>query len=341
LKRQQQTFQEEPTMSYRHLTSEERFAIEHFLQQGMSFRKIALSLGRSHTTISREWRRNSSKNGYRYQTAQARSASRQSQPRHYRCQSRPALVAYVDEKLRNEWAPEQIAGRICLDYPDDPLMRISAETIYRWVYTTVRSGGCFHHHLRRGRNRRRPRTNYGQGKRFMLERTRITDRPEIVAGRGRFGDWEADLVSASFGKAALVSCIERKSRYLLLAKVEDKTAISFNTALTGQLLAIPTELRRTLTLDNGSEMAKFKELEAATGMDTYFCEPHSPWQRGANENCNGLVRQYFPRGINFRSVTEKTIQRAATRLNMRPRKCLGYRTPTEIFSQALIGALAI
>jgi len=328
-------------MSYGHLTSEERFAIEHFLQQGMSFRKIALSLDRSHTTIFREWRRNSSKNGYRHQTAQARAVSRRSQPRHYRCQSRPALVAYVDEKLRNEWAPEQIAGRICLDHPDDPLMRISPETIYRWIYTEAQAGGSFHRHLRRGRNRRRPRTNYGQGKRFLLERTRISERPEIVASRGRFGDWEADLVSASFGKAALVSCVERKSRYLLLAKVDDKTAVSFNTELTGQLLTIPAELRKTLTLDNGSEMAKFKELERTTGISTYFCEPHSPWQRGTNENCNGLVRQYFPRGISFRSITEKAIQRAANRLNTRPRKCLGYRTPTEIFSQALSGALAI
>lgn len=328
-------------MSYRHLTSEERFAIEHFLQQGMSFRNIALSLGRNHTTISRELRRNSSKNGYRHQTAQERSVSRCSQPRHFRCQSRPALVAYVDEKLRNEWAPEQIAGRICLDYPNDPLMRISAETIYRWIYTEAGVGGRFHRHLRRGRSRRRPRTSYGRGKRFLLERPRIADRPEIVGSRRRFGDWEADLISASFGKAALVSCIERKSRYLLLAKVDDKTAASFNTALTGQLLAIPAGLRKTLTLDNGSEMAKFKELETATGMDTYFCEPHSPWQRGANENCNGLVRQYFPRGISFRSVTEKATQRAVERLNTRPRKCLGYQTPTEVFSQALSGALAI
>ena len=328
-------------MSYRHLTSEERFAIEHFLQQGMSFRKIALSLGRSHATISREWQRNSSKNGYRHTTAQARSARRRSQPRHFRCQNRPALVAYIDEKLRHEWAPEQIAGRICLDHPDDPLMRICAETIYRWIYTEAQVGGNVHRYLRRGRNRRRPRTTYGQGRRFLLERTGIAERPEIVASRERFGDWEADLVSASFGKAALASCIERKSRYLLLAKVDDKTALSFNTALTEQLLTIPADLRKTLTLDNGSEMAKFKELELATGISTYFCEPHSPWQRGANENCNGLLRQYFPRGTSFQSITEKAVQRAANRLNTRPRKCLGYRTPTEVFSQTLSGALAI
>jgi len=328
-------------MSYGHITSEERFAIELFLQQGMSFRNIALSLGRSHTTISRELRRNSSKSGYHHQTAQARSASRRSQPRHYRCQNRPLLVAYVDKMLRRDLSPEQIAGRIRIDYPDEPLMRISPETIYHWVYTGAQVGGTSHCHLRRGRKRRRRRAMYGQGKRFVSRQTGIADRPAIVASRGRFGDWEADLISASFGKAALITCIERKSRYLLLAKVNDKAAISFNTILTGQLLAIPSELRKTLTLDNGSEMAKFKELEASTGIATYFCDPRSPWQRGTNENCNGLVRQYFPRGTSFKSVTEKATQKAVERLNQRPRKCLGYRTPAEIFSQALSGALAI
>lgn len=328
-------------MSYRHLTSEERFAIEHFLQQGMSFRKMAVCLGRSHTTISREVQRNASRSGYNHQTAQRRSNNRRTVPRHYRCQNRPLLVEYVGSRLRSDWAPEQIAGRIRLDYPTDLQMRISAETIYRWIYTTARSGGYSRSHLRRGRNRRRPRTQYGQGKRFAPERVGIAERPEVVADRARFGDWEADLVSGSYGKAALVSCIERKSRYLLLAKVDDKKAVTFNTALTQQLLALPDKLRKTLTLDNGSEMARFKELEAATGVNTYFCEPRSPWQRGANENCNGLLRQYFPRGISFRSITDKAVQRAANRLNTRPRKCLGYRTPTEVFSQVLSGALAI
>lgn len=251
------------------------------------------------------------------------------------------MVAYVDKKLRHDWAPEQIAGRIRLDYPNDRQMRISPETIYRWAYTTARFGGTLHQHLRRGRSRRRPRVCYGQGKRFKSERVSIAERPEIVAKRGRFGDWEADLVSGSSGKAALVSCIERKSRYLLLAKVEDKTATSFNTALSGQFLNIPAGLRKTLTLDNGSEMAQFKELETAVGLNTYFCAPRSPWQRGANENCNGLLRQYFPRGTSFRKISEKTIRKALERLNNRPRKCLGYRTPAEVFTEARSGAFAI
>lgn len=328
-------------MSHEHLTSEERFAIDLFLRLGMSRREIAVCLGRSHTTIVRELLRNGSANGYRAQTAQKRATSRRTQPRHYRRQRQESLVAYVDKKLRSDWAPEQIAGRIRLDHPDDQRMRVSAETIYRWTYTAALHGGTIHWHLRRSRSRRRSQTRYGKGKRFLTGRVGIAERPEIVANRSRFGDWEGDLVSGSSGKAALVSCIERKSRYLLAAKAEDKTAASFNAALAGQMLPVPPELRQTLTLDNGSEMARFKELETAIGVNTYFCEPHSPWQRGANENCNGLLRQYFPRGTSFRKVTEEAIRKAVDLLNNRPRKCLGYRTPAEVFADALGGAFAI
>ncbi len=159
---------------------------------------------------------------------------------------------------------------------------------------------------------------------MFLGRVDISRRPQVVADRFRFGDWEGDLVCASRGKAALVSCNERKSRFLVLAKVESKTAAAFNEALVPRLCEIPPGLWKTLTLDNGSEMARFKELERATGMSTYFCRPHSPWQRGANENANGLLRQYFPRGISFHKITEKMVVEAAERLNNRPRKCLGY-----------------
>ena len=328
-------------MSHQHLTSEERIAIDLFLRLGLSRREIATCLGRSHSTIVRELLRNSSTNGYRCQSAQRRAEKRRSQPRHYRCQSRSQLVAYVDKKLRQDWSPEQIAGRIRLDYPRDRQMRVSPETIYRWLYAAARVGNTLHRHLRRGRSRRRSQRRYGAAKRFVTERIGISERPEIVANRIRFGDWEGDLVSGSKGKAALLSCIERKSRFLLAAKVEDKTAASFNAALTGQLLNLPRAFRQTLTLDNGSEMARFKDLEAATGVSTYFCEPHSPWQRGANENCNSLLRQYFPRGTSFRSTTDEAIQRAANLLNNRPRKCLGYQTPAEVLKNALSGALAI
>lgn len=328
-------------MSHRHITSEERVAIEIYLKLGMSQREIAVSLCRDHSVVSRELRRNGSAKGYCAKTAQRRADTRRTQPRHYRRQHLARLVRYVEKKLRQDWAPEQIAGRIRLDYPDDKQMRISAETIYRWAYTVSSYDGSIHRHLRRCRRKRRSQKRYGQGKRFLPGRVGIEARPKVVARRKRFGDWEADLVSGSSGKVALASCIERKSRYLLLARVEDKTAVSFNAALSAQLLSIPAGLRKTLTLDNGSEMARFKELEAATGLRTYFCAPRSPWQRGANENCNGLLRQYFPRGTSFRKITEEAIRRAVERLNNRPRKCLGYRTPAEVFAKALSGAFAI
>ena len=327
-------------MPYTHLTLEERIVIELFVHMGMSCREIAAYLGRSHTTVSRELRRNRSKSGYRSQTAERRARKRRNMPRHYRSMSRPELLAYVDEKLRSDWSPEQIAGRIRLDYPQDQTMRISVETIYRWIYAAAQVGDTSYRHLRRAHKRRRRQTRYGRGRRIFPGRIDIDQRPQVVADRSRYGDWEADLVCASRGKAALVSCNERKSRFLVLSKVESKTAAAFNEALVPRLCEIPPALRKTLTLDNGSEMARFKELESATGMSTFFCRPHSPWQRGANENGNGLLRQYFPRGISFHKITEKMLRKVTERLNNRPRKCLDYQTPAEVFNHALLGALA-
>jgi transposase, IS30 family len=184
------------------------------------------------------------------------------------------------------------------------------------------------------------RSSTGKGSASFLNVSAFADRPDDVASRARFGDWEGDTVSGSTGKTALATCIERKSRFLLAARTEDKTAASFNAAITAEMRSIPEELRKTFTVDNGSEMASFKELEAQTGLKTYFCDAHSPWQRGSNENCNGLLRQYFPRGTSFRSVKEDAVKRAVDRLNNRPRKCLGYRTPTEVFATVLCGAFA-
>ena len=330
----------EPTVSHTHLSAEERLFIEFFLGQDMSCRDIAVALNRSHTSISRELRRNSSLSGYRGQTAQKKAESRRKQPRHFRRQQHGPLVAYVDKRLRSDWSPEQIANRIHMDYPDDGQMRVSVEAIYAWVYTAGRHGSTVHKHLRRGRSRRRPQKLYGQGKRHLPERVGIADRPEEVASRGRFGDWEGDMISGSTGKAALATCVERKSRFVLAARTEDKTAASFNAAITAGMQTIPDDLRKTFTVDNGSEMANFKELEAQTGLKTYFCDARSPWQRGTNENFNGLLRQYFPRGTSFKKVTDEAVSKAVDRLNNRPRKCLGYLTPTEIFATALSGAFA-
>lgn len=327
-------------MSHKHISAEERLFIELFLHQEMSIREIACALNRSHTSISRELRRNSTLSGYRSVTAQKRAESRRKQPRHFRRQQYAPLVAYVDRKLRRDWSPEQIVNRMHRDYPNDSRMRISIEAVYSWAYTAASHGGTIHKHLRRGRRRRRPQKLYGQGKRYFPGCVSIADRPPETASRDRFGDWEGDMISGSKGKAALATCLERKSRFVIAARTDDKRAASFNAAIIAGMRTIPGELRKTLTVDNGSEMANFKELEEATGLKTYFCDPHSPWQRGSNENCNGLLRQYFPRGTNFRSVKDDAVRRAVDLLNNRPRKCLDYRTPAEVFAAALSGAFA-
>lgn len=327
-------------MPHKHLSAEERHFIELFLEQEKGVREIANALNRSHTSILRELRRNITHSGYRAATAQKRAESRRKQPRHFRRQQYAPLVAYVERKLRRDWSPEQISNRLCRDYPDDNRMRISVEAIYAWVYTATRHGSTIHRNLRRGRSRRRPQKLYGQGKRYFPGRVSIANRPSEVADRSRFGDWEGDMISGSKGKAALATCLERKSRFVIVARTDDKTAASFNAAIIAGIRTIPGELRKTLTVDNGSEMANFKELEEATGIKTYFCDPHSPWQRGSNENCNGLLRQYFPRGTNFRSVKDDTVRKAVDLLNNRPRKCLNYQTPAEVFAFALSGAFA-
>lgn len=327
-------------MSYQHLTSQERFFIEIFCLSGLALREIARRLGRDHGTISRELRRNRRLDRYCSLTAEQRAAARRSRPRHYRRQTHVPLVDYVEDKLCSNWSPEQIAHRIRIDHPRDARMRISTETVYRWVYTEAGQGGRLYAHLRRRHRRRRQQKRYGNGRRFLAGRVSIAERPEIVANRSRFGDWEADLMVGGIGKGAIVTCLERKSRYLVAGKVENKTSIRFNEALDQAVAHVPTGFRCTLTLDNGSEMARFKELEQSTGFQVYFADPYAAWQRGGNENCNGLLRQYFPKGSNFRRVSETAVMRAVDQLNHRPRKCLGYWTPYEVFTSALGGALA-
>ena len=209
-------------------------------------------------------------------------------------------------------------------------MRISAETICRWIYAAAQFGDTSHCHCAHHRHRRR-QGSHAQSRRFFPGRIDMGEWPQLVADRARFGGWEADLVCASRGKAALLGCNERRSRFLVLTKVENKTAAAFTEALVPRLCEIPSGLRKTLTLDNGSEMARFKELERATGMFTSFCRTHSPWQLGANENGNGLLRQYFPRGSSFHKITEGMLRKAAERLNNRPRKWLHDQTPAEVF----------
>lgn len=329
-------------MSYTHFTRQERVALS-YLKTMVSLREIGRRLGRSHTSVSRELRRNGPTFPglvYWFDTAEARARLRQSQACHCRRQSNPALVRYVDRRLRMDWSPQAISGRLKRRFPNDPRMRVSAETIYRWIALDSQQGGQLYRHLRRQHKHRRKQKRYGAGRRFIPGRVGIEQRPAHINERSRVGDWEGDLMLGSGNSAAIATHVDRKSRYLKTALLEDRKADTFNASAIAAYRQMPEALRQTLTLDNGKEFSKFKDLEARTGLRVYFADPYAAWQRGTNENTNGLLRFYFPKGTDLRQVTEEDLHRATRRLNHRPRKCLGYRTPYEVMREALGGALA-
>nr|WP_320115791.1 IS30 family transposase [uncultured Desulfuromonas sp.] len=330
-------------MSYTHLSEHERYVISH-LQYSFSIREIARRLGRNHSTISREIKRAKARHPwtiYYYDWTQPLALERRHKPRHFRRQNNSRLVSYVELKLKLEWSPEEIANRIRMDYPTDDTMRISHETIYRWIYLEGSVGGVLYQRLRRKHKKRRKQRRYGVGYRFRVDRISIDQRPGIVANRSRFGDWEGDTVQGKPGSGCIATMVERKSRYLVAVKLDNKKAATLTQRCVKAFGPIPRRMRQSLTLDNGSEFANFKELEKKTRLSIYFADPYAAWQRGANENTNGLLRQYFSKGIDFRKTDEIAVTEAVRKLNNRPRKCLGYRTPNEVFWSAARGALAI
>lgn len=328
-------------MSYTHLTENDRYVISHLHGSGISIREIGRRLGRAHTTITREVARNGSAHSrYWYYFSQPIAEARKHQPRHHKRQNNQRLMRYISRKLKQEWSPEQIAHRIEVDYPDDPSMRISHDGLYKLIYRDARQGGELYSQLRRRRKRRRKQAGYGAERGLIADRKRIGDRPACVDLKSRYGDWEGDTVIGKQGTGAIVTHVERKSRYLITGKLLDKQAEPLATISIKLFKNIKASLRKTLTVDNGKEFAAFKKIEAKTKLTIYFADPYSSWQRGCNENTNGLLRQYFPKGTDFDTVTEKDLAHATRRINNRPRKCLGYQTPSEVFWSASSGALA-
>ena len=330
-------------MPYTHLTENERYVISHLSIAGFSLREIARRINRHHSTVSRELERNGPEYDctvYWYDWTHPRALKRRYKARHHRRQSNPHLVKYVIRKLRVDWSPEIIAAKLKIDYPDDDAMRLSHETIYRWIYLDASKGGTLHYHLRRKRKKRRRQKRYGSGRRFIPGRVSISERPNIVETRERFGDWEGDTVEGKKSTGYMATHVERKSRYLIAVKLTDKKAESLTSKSIKAFWRVPKKMRKTLTVDNGKEFANFKELENKTGLTVYFADPYSAWQRGTNENTNGLLRQYFPKGTDFKKVTEEDLAIAVKKLNHRPRKCLGCRSPHEVFWKTPIGALA-
>jgi transposase, IS30 family len=330
-------------MAYKQLTADERFCIYQWRVAGWSYREIGRRLGRSHTTIAREVARNQPIPGavYWHEHAQQLSNVRRHKSRHARRLSNPKLCRYVYDALMAHWSPQTIAGRLRRDHRNDASMRVSPETIYRWIYRDARQGGHLHSGLRFVRRQRRRQHRYGAGRRHIPGRVGIEQRPAAVDTRQRFGDWEGDSVIGKAGASAICTQVERKSRYLMAAKLTDRTAQSWNDAAATTLGPLPAALRRTLTVDNGSEFARFAELQTTMGLHVYFADPYSAWQRGANENTNGLLRRYLPKGTDFDEVSEQELANVVHWLNHRPRRCLNYRTPHEVFHQAIRGAVGM
>jgi len=323
-------------MSYQHFNAKERHTLMYLLHLRLSNREIGRRLGRHHTTIGRETKRNGRRIGsYWDEYADHQAKERSHKPRHRRKQSNQKLLNYVNQGVLEDWSPETIAGRLEIDYPRNLNMRISPECIYQWVYQDVAQGGTLYLHLLRRHKKRRKQWCYGTGRGLIPGRVSIHERPPSVQRRLRFGHWEGD----SMGSGGIATHVERKSRLLISAKLENKMADIFSTASISAFSAIPVKWLRTLTVDNGKEFAQFKKIERETGLTVYFADPYAPWQRGTNENTNGLLRHYFPKGTNWKKVTDRMLASVVEKLNNRPRKCLGYQTPNEVFAKHCRGAL--
>lgn len=328
-------------MSYTHLNQRERMCLFYSLQLGLSLRAIGRKLNRSHTTISREIRRNKRIFGcYCDRAAQSFAEKRKSVPRQLRCDVNQRLRKYIVSKLDLGWSPEIISQRLKRDFPHSKKkMRISYEAIYQWIFRDAEQGGTLFKCLIRNHKKRKKQRRYGSLRGLIPNRVDISLRPGVVDRRSRYGDWEGDTMVGYRHQGRFVTHVERKSRYLLARVVKDGTAASFNDASLHLFQQIPDNYCKTLTLDNGSENAKFIELENKLSMRVYFAKPYASWERGTNENTNGLLRRFFPKGTNFLLITESELANAVKNLNHRPRKCLNYRTPFEVFNSITCGAL--
>jgi IS30 family transposase len=312
-------------MTYKHLTREERYQIHALKRQGVSLGCIAAELARNSSTISRELRRNSGAKGYKPAQAHDRALARQSERRNAQQFSSNQWVD-VEALLRLSLSPEQVSGRLRLE----KAMRISTETIYQRAYRDKARGGDLVSYLRCQKARRK-RYASGQDRRGMLaNRVGIEQRAAVVDQRSRIGDWEGDTVIGKNHKGILVTLVERKSRYTLACQVASRHSVGVTEAVIA-LLRPHKRQCHTLTFDNGKEFAEHAFMAQCLQAKVYFAHPYCSWQRGLNENHNGLLRQYFPKKTNFLKVSQQEVDDAVYLLNHRPRKCLGYRTPHEVF----------
>lgn len=307
--------------TYQQLTREQRYQIDALLKQNCTQTEIAESIGVHKSTVSRELKRNRGLRGYRPKQADEFAATRRAE------KAKPRLLSedwkQIQSLVREDWSPEQIS----LWLWENSELCVSHEWIYLHIYQDKAEGGTLHQHLRCQKKRRK---RYGgqQRRGQIVNRISIDERPAIVETRTRLGDWENDLIIGKSHKQAIVSMVDRKSRLTRLAKVPRKTADLVEYAIVKKLTPLHVY---TCTFDNGKEFANHENMSRALGADMYFAHPYSSWERGTNENTNGLVRQYFPKGRDFQTITEKELAKVEARLNNRPRKCLGMKTPNQVF----------
>jgi IS30 family transposase len=316
-------------MLYRQITFAERYTLGLLRQRGLTAAAIARVLGRHRSTIGREVQRNSAhRDGtYRPPLADWYARGRRSHSRRNR-QFTLAQWAQIQGLLREDWSPEQIAGRLRLDQE----LAISHETIYRYIWADKGAGGMLYQHLRGSRKQRRKRYGRYDSRGRLAGKRPITERPPIVATRQELGHWEADtMLGASQAGPCVLSLVERKTGYLLLGQLRQRISAAVN-ARARQLIRAQPRPVRTITVDNGTEFHEYAKLERATGTCFYFATPHHAWERGTNENTNGLVRQYLPKRQSMAHLTQHECNRIATKLNRRPRKRLNYRTPEECYA---------
>ena len=319
-------------MSYRQLTQEQRYQIGGSLRIGMRKSEIAKEIGVHRSTVSREIERNWSERwGYNSSRAVAMTRERQKRKRKHRIDE--VTWERVESLLKCEWSPEQISKRFGVE----GLRPVSHETIYRHIYKDKQEGGDLYIHLRR-RHKYRKRIHKYCSRKGWDTRRPISERPAIVETRERFGDWEADTIIGRERKGGIVSLVERRSRYCLLQKVVTKSAQTVADAICNKLLPIKDKIL-TITSDNGIEFTRHQTIANVLDADFFFADPYSSWQRGTNENTNGLVRQYFPKKTSFDTVSDTDIHFVTDRLNNRPRKVLGFRTPNEVFTNCFVALI--
>jgi IS30 family transposase len=318
------------------LTLDEREAIAVGLGRGETFSAIAAGLGRAISTISREVGANGGREQYRAARAHRRAFERARRPKPVKLAC-PRLASQVSEWLAELWSPEEIARRLRIEFPDDPMMWVSHETIYQALFVQGRGElrRELHRCLRTGRVRRRHR-NGGDTRGQLSDMVMISDRPAEVGDRAVPGDWEGDLIVGKNGRSAVGTLVERATRYVLLLHLPDgRSAEAVDAAMRKAIKTLPGELFRTITWDQGREMALHASFTIDTGIQVYFCDPHSPWQRGSNENTNGLLRQYMPKGTDLSVHSAEDLARFARSLNNRPRKTLEFMKPSEKLAELL------